>query len=60
MGFSEGSAQREIYTCNAYIEKEETEGEVSRWWHRLTLNSPPPMDTADLQLLGEKLPLREN
>ena len=33
---------------------------VSRWWHRRTLNSPPPMNTMNLQLLLQQLPLREN
>ena len=32
----------------------------SRWRHRQTLNSPPPMNTTRLQLFLEKLPWREN
>ena len=36
------------------------QGLLARWQHKRTLNSPPPMDTTNLQLPLEKLPLREN
>lgn len=33
---------------------------VSRWQHKWSLNSPPPVDTTNLQLLLKLLPLKEN
>lgn len=33
---------------------------LERWWHKRTLNSSPVMDTTNLQLLLEQLPLSKN
>ena len=54
------SSWRPSRSLGKFIKIVKNSDQVSRLQHRQTLNSPPVMDTTNLQLLLEQLPLREN